>query len=261
MNRLKQRLAAGEVLTAAWTELASPDVAEIMVHHGWSTLLIDGEHGRGDLEDWLAVARAVEAVGGDVVLRVPDGHDTTLKRALDRGFRSLIVPMVNSAAQAEAIVSSCRYPGLGSRGYGAPMVRASDWGRRTEYALHEATDELLLILQCEHVDAVSDLPAIVAVPGIDMIFIGPNDLAGSIDHLERMGDAPVQDLLRRIEAVANDVGMPLGTIPGAGRDWATLRRLGYRFIVGPSDVGLLISGARASAAERDAGTGRPSDGY
>lgn len=140
MNRLKQRIAAGEQVTAAWIELGNPDIAEIMVRHGWSTLVIDGEHGVGDLDDWVAVARAAESAGADVVLRAPDGSDTTLKRVLDRGFRSLIVPMVNTAEQARGIIASCRYPGAGRRGYAAPIVRASDWGARPGYARKEAKD-------------------------------------------------------------------------------------------------------------------------
>lgn len=251
MNRLKQRIDAGEQVSAAWLELANPDIAEVMVGHGWGTLVIDGEHGVGDLEDWVAVARAAEAAGADVVLRVPDGSDTMLKRVLDRGFRSLIVPMVNTPEQARAIVDSCRYPGLGKRGYAAPIVRASGWGARPGYALDEAAAELLLMLQCEHIDAVENLAQIAAIPGVDVIFIGPNDLAGSIDHIERLLESAPQDLLRRIEAGAAAAGKPLATITGAGRDWSDLRALGYRFIVGPSDVSLLITAARAAAAERD----------
>lgn len=251
MNKLKQRLAAGEQVAAAWVELGNPDIAEIMVRHGWDTLVIDGEHGVGDLDDWVAVARAAEAAGGDVVLRVPDGSETMLKRVLDRGFRSLIVPMVNTPEQAQAIVAACRYPGAGRRGYAAPIVRASHWGSRTNYALAEANDEILLMLQCEHVEAVENLPRIAAIDGVDLIFIGPNDLAGSIDHLERMSEPAPQDLLRRIEAGAAAAGKPLATILGAGRSWRELRDLGYRFMVGPNDISLLISAARAAAAERD----------
>ena len=102
MNPLKARLAAGETIKAAWVELGSPDVAEIMVRHGWDVIVIDGEHGIGDIETWVSTARAIEAAGGQVILRVPDGSDTMLKRVLDRGFRSIIVPMVNSAADAAA---------------------------------------------------------------------------------------------------------------------------------------------------------------
>ncbi len=253
MNPLKSRLAAGEFVTAAWAELGNPDAAEILVRHGWSVIVIDGEHGTGGLEDWVATARAVEAAGGEAVLRVPDGSDTMLKRVLDRGFRSLIVPMVNTAEQAGAIAASCRYPPLGRRGYAAPIVRASGFGARPAYARDEAHDDLLLMVQCEHADAVDNFAAIAAVPGIDMIFVGPNDLAGSVGKLERLTDAEPQALLARIEAAAAASGTPLGTIVGAGRGWNDLKRLGYRLAVGPNDISLLIAGAAAAARDRDEG--------
>lgn len=257
MNQLKQRILAGEQVAAAWVELGNPDIAEIMARHGWDVLVIDGEHGVGDLEDWVAVARAAEAAGAEVVLRVPDGSDTMLKRVLDRGFRSLIVPMVNSEAQARDIVASCRYPGGGRRGYAAPIIRASHWGARPRYAREEASDEILLMLQCEHVEAVENLPAIAAVDGVDLIFIGPNDLSGSVDHLERMLETRPQELLRRIETEAARAGKPLGTIIGAGRTWKDLRALGYRFVIGPNDISILIAGANMAAAERDEAAAGP----
>ena len=251
MNRLKSRIAAGDMVAAAWVELGNPDVAEIMVRHGWETIVIDGEHGIGDVERWVAVARAVEAAGGDVVLRLPDGADTTIKRAIDRGFTSFIVPMVNTADQARDIVASFLYPPHGRRGYAAPILRASSWGVRTAYARDEAHDDVLIMLQCEHVDSVANLPEIAAVDGIGAIFIGPNDLAASAGHLEDMLHENVQMLLARIEKVATDCGIPLATIIGAGRDWGDLRDLGYRFVIGPNDVSLLIEGARHSGAHRD----------
>jgi 2-keto-3-deoxy-L-rhamnonate aldolase RhmA len=255
MNPLKARLAAGEFVTAAWAELGSPDAAEILVRHGWKVIVIDGEHGIGGLEDWVAVARAVEAAGGELVLRVPDGADTTLKRALDRGFRSLIVPMVNTAEQAGAIAASCRYPGLGRRGYAAPIVRGSGFGTRPDYALGGAAEDLLLMVQCEHVEAVENFAAIAQVPGIDLIFVGPNDLSGSVDRLERMLEPEPQALLARIDAQARASGTRLGTITGAGRGWADLRRLGYGLVVGPNDISLLTAAARNAIAERDAELG------
>ncbi len=262
MNPLKMRMAKGGMVTAAWAELGNADVAEIMVRHGWPTIVIDGEHGIGDLETWVGMARAIESAGGEVVLRLPDGADTTIKRALDRGFRNFIVPMVNSAAQAQTIVDSFRYPSRGKRGYAAPVIRASDWGVRTGYARDEAHEDVVIMLQCEHVDAVANLAEIVAVSGIDAIFIGPNDLAASAGHLECMDHAEVQELLKRIEGVAVEAEMPLATIVGAGRDWADLERLGYRFVVGVNDVSMLIDSARRLAAERDGmKLSTPTQGY
>lgn len=252
MNPLKKRLQDGDVLKAAWVELASPDVAEIMVRHGWDVIVIDGEHGIGDIEAWVATARAVEAAGGEVILRVPEGSDAMLKRVLDRGFRSIIVPMVNSAAEAKSIAAACRYPGLGRRGYAAPIVRASRYGTVPGYALTEAADELLLIVQCEHADAVGDIEAVAQVEGVDMVFIGPNDLVGSMGMLEQLEAKPLQDAFAKVEGAANAAARWLGTITGPGRGWSELEGLGYRLIVGPNDISLLIAGAKAAAEARNA---------
>ena len=249
-NKVKARLAAGETVTAAWLELGSPEVAEILVRTGWDVVVIDCEHGVAGLEDGLNLIRAVEAAGGDAVLRVPDPQESTLKRALDRGARSILVPMVNSAAMARDIAACCLYPPSGRRGYAAPVVRASGYGAWNGYAL-QAHEELLLMVQIEHADAVAHVADIVDVPGIDMVFVGPNDLAASLGLLERLGDPAVLREIEKVEEAATARKLPLGTIEGSGRDWRVLQQAGYRFIVGPNDVSLLASASRASAAARD----------
>ncbi|MFO1138606.1 MAG: aldolase/citrate lyase family protein [Paracoccus sp. (in: a-proteobacteria)] len=247
MNPLKARLAAGETIRAAWAGLGSPDVAEIMVRHGWPVVVIDGEHGIGDIENWVAMARAVEAAGGEAILRVPEGSDALLKRVLDRGFRSIIVPMVNSAQEAARIAAACRYPPLGRRGYAAPVVRGSGFGSVPGYALHAAAEELLLIVQCEHADAVAGIEALAAVDGVDMVFIGPNDLAGSMGLLEQLEAPALHAAFQRVEQAVAASGKMLGTITGPGRSWGQLAAGGYRLIVGPTDAQFVIAGARASA--------------
>lgn len=250
MNPIKNRVLAGDIVTAAWAELGSPDSAEAMARNGWPVIVIDCEHGIGDLERAVHIARAVESAGGEAVLRVPDGSETTLKRALDRGFRSIIVPQVNTAEYARAIVDCCLYPPLGRRGYAAPIVRASGYGARADYAAH-AHEELLLMVQIEHHEAVDNLAEIAAVPGIDVLFVGPNDLAASVGRMERMLDPEPQALLKRIEDGAAAAGKPLATIVGAGRDFADLARLGYRFVIGPNDVSFVVGGAVQAAEQRD----------
>jgi 4-hydroxy-2-oxoheptanedioate aldolase len=261
-NRLKARLAAGETVCAMWVEWGAPDIAEAMVHGGWDVIVIDCEHGSAGLEAGLSMIPRVEAAGGEAVIRVPDLHEATFKRALDRGARSIMAPMVNTPEDAARVAGFCRYPPLGRRGYAAPIVRASRWGARPDYRAG-AHDELLLMAQIEHVDAARDFAAIATTPGIDMAFVGPNDLAGSIGMLERLETPEVGALLADIEAKARAAGTWLGTITGAtlgydggpGRDWADLKRLGYRFIVGPNDVSLLMNAARAEAARRDSALG------
>ncbi|SEB61802.1 HpcH/HpaI aldolase family protein [Nitratireductor aquibiodomus] len=247
-NLLKQRLMAGETIAATWINTGSPEACDIVVNAGWDVVVIDCEHGAAPLEDGLSLIRVVQAAGGQAVLRVPDSSDTTLKRALDRGAQSIIVPMVNSVAQAKAIARSCLYPPRGARGYAAPIVRGSLYGRKADYA-QKAHEDLLVMVQCEHVDAVAHLKDIAAVDGIDMAFVGPNDLSGSIGLLEQLEHPELKKLKQQIEQTAREANLRLGTITGGGRSYAELREAGYRFIVGPSDVGLLFSAARQAHQE------------
>ena len=249
-NRLKARLAAGETVGAVWLQFGSPEAAEAVVLAGWDAVVIDCEHGAAGLEAGLALLRAVEAAGADAVVRVPDAQEATLKRALDRGARSLMVPMVNSAEIAAQTAAFCRYPPLGRRGYAASIVRASGWGTNPDYAA-QAADELLLMVQIEHADAVRDFDAIMATPGVDLGFVGPYDLSGSLGVMAQRESPPMRAALADIEAKAAARGAMIGTITGGGRDWAALKALGYRFVVGPADCGLLVEAARAAARSRD----------
>ena len=249
-NRLKARLAAGETVCGAWLEFGSPHIAEAMVRHGWDVIVVDCEHGCAGVDAAGELIRAVEAAGGEAILRVPSGDDATLKRALDGGARSIMVPMVNDAATALQVASACRYPPLGRRGYAAPIVRASGFGAIADYRAN-AHEDLFLMAQIEHVSAVADFDAIMATPGVDMGFVGPNDLAGSIGLLERLDHPDVVAELGRIEAAARASGAMLGTITGQGRGWKALEALGYRLIIGPNDISLLTGALRAAAGERD----------
>lgn len=249
-NRLKARLTAGETVCGAWLEFGSPEVAEAMVRAGWDVIVVDCEHGCAGVEAAAGLIRAVEGAGGEAILRVPSGDDATLKRALDRGARSIMVPMVNDAATARQVATACLYPPLGRRGYAAPIVRASGFGAVADYRAN-AHEDLFLMAQIEHVSAVEDFEAIMATPGVDMGFVGPNDLAGSIGLLERLDHPDVLAQLGRIEAAARAGGKLLGTITGQGRGWKALETLGYRLIVGPNDISMLTAAARAAAAERD----------
>jgi len=248
-NRLKARLKAGETVTAAWLDLGSADVAELLVHAGWDVVVVDCEHGTASLEEGFNLIRAVEAAGGEAVLRVPDATEATLKRALDRGARSIMVPMVQSADMAREIAQCCLYPPRGRRGYAAPIVRATGFGARTNYARDIAHDEVLLMVQIEHADAVDEVPQIAAIPGIDMIFVGPNDLAASMGHLEDMDRDDVRAVIRRAEDHAKAGGLMMGTVLWSGQDYSTLREAGYGLIVGPNDVAMLAQAARDARAD------------
>lgn len=253
-NRLKSWLADGACVPGLWAELGAPDAAEASVCAGWPVVVVDNEHGVADLGQAVHLLRAVEAAGGEVVLRVPANDETYLKLALDRGFRSIMAPMINSRAEAEALVAACRYPPAGRRGYAAPIARASRYGTRADYA-RAAADELLLLAQIETPEAVAAAADIAAVDGIDMLFVGPNDLAGFMGYPEQMDHPEVAAMLDGLEAASRRAGVAMGTVPRTGVDAAGLKARGYRLIIGPSDIGLLLQAAKAEAAAHRAITG------
>ncbi|MDD7972702.1 HpcH/HpaI aldolase family protein [Roseinatronobacter alkalisoli] len=243
-NTLRTRLETGETVAAAWLDLGSAEVAEVLVHTGWDVVVVDCEHGPTAVEQAIPLIRAIEAAGGVAVLRVPDGSDTVLKRVLDKGVHSLMVPMVQTAEVARAVAESCLYPPRGRRGYAAPILRASGYGAIPDYARERAHDELLLMVQIEHVDAIEAIPEIAAIEGVSMIFIGPNDLAASMGHLENMAHPEVRAAIARAEDLARAAGLMLGTVLWADHDYRSLRAAGYTFIAGACDVALLARAAR-----------------
>ena len=248
VNRLKERLAKGEPIAGLWLQSGSATLAEIAVLAGFEAVLIDNEHGPASLETTLELMRAVEAVGGMPIVRVPWNDPVYLKRILDLGAASLMIPMVESAEEARAAVEACRYPPRGRRGYAAPIARAAAYGLDADYLRH-AHDDLLLMLQIETAAAVSAVPAIAAVDGVDLLFIGPNDLAGSIDRLEALDAPDAAALIAEAERAIHAAGTWMGTIPRPGAAASDLYAVGHRLVLGPSDLALF----RAAAVEARGG--------
>ena len=257
-NRLKQRLNAGEALFGAWIETGSATVAEILSHLGFDFLILDLEHGQGDLKDAVEVLRAVRGADVPCIVRVPWNDPVILKRILDAGFDSIMIPSVESPEEAEAAVRACRYPPEGRRGYAAPLVRASTYGMTTDYAAR-ANEELLLIIQIESADAVGRAAAICAVDGVDVPFLGVNDMAGSIDRLERLETPEVRALVAKAEKAMRVSGKPMGTVPSAGATWQELVASGYRLVPVASDVGLLRDAAIGIVDEQRKYRGRTTE--
>jgi 4-hydroxy-2-oxoheptanedioate aldolase len=237
-NPLKARLAAGESVYGAWVGSGSAVNAEVLGHLGFDFLVIDQEHGMGTLSDATAALRAAELAGTPCIVRAPWNDPIWLKRALDSGIASLMIPSVETAAEAAAAVRACRYPPQGARGYAAGVVRASSYGVVPDY-MAQANDTLLLVLQIESAAAVANAAEICAVEGVDVVFIGCNDLAGSIGRLEQLAHPDVRALIAQAEDAVLASGKPLGTVPSAGASWQALFERGYRMVVGPHDIAML----------------------
>lgn len=246
-NELKRRLAAGDRLYGAWLSLASPALAELLGCAGYDFLVVDNEHGAASLTQTADLLRAAAAAACPVVVRVPWNDQVYLKRVLDLGAQSIMVPLVETAEEAAAAVTACRYPPDGRRGYAAPAMRCSRYGFETDY-FARANAELLLIAQIESAAAAARAEAIAAVDGVDMVLIGVNDLAGSIGLLERLDRPEVAALVAQVEAGVRRAGKPLGSVPSAAAATVELFARGYQLVAGAGDVPLLRDAARTDLA-------------
>jgi 4-hydroxy-2-oxoheptanedioate aldolase len=247
-NALKSRLESGENVYGAWVGSGAPGNAELLGYIGFDFLVLDQEHGAGELSDAVDALRAVEPSGTPCVVRAPWNDPIWLKRILDAGADSVMIPAVDTAAAARAAVASCRYPPQGTRGYAAGVVRGSTFGLEPSYVA-KANGNLLIVLQIESAVAVENAAEICAVEGVDVVFIGVNDLAGSIGRLEQLDHPDVRNLVRRAEEIIIASGKPMGTVPSAGASWQELFARGYRMVVGPHDVILLREAALAALRE------------
>jgi 4-hydroxy-2-oxoheptanedioate aldolase len=243
-NVLKQRLAEGRSVFGCWVETGSTTVVEILGHAGFDFVVIDLEHGQGDIATATEMIRAAQLTGMTAVIRVPSNDPIFLKRILEVGADSLMIPQIETAAEAQAAVRACRYPPQGARGYAAPVVRASSYGKVKDY-IHRANDNLLLILQIESAAAVKHAAEIAAVDGVDVAFIGVNDLGGSIGRLEQLDHPDVRKLVGEAEAAIKKTGCWMGTVPSAGATPKELLAAGYRMVTLAVDVSLLRDAALA----------------
>jgi 4-hydroxy-2-oxoheptanedioate aldolase len=251
-NVLKRRLGAGDRLYGVWLSSASGNVAELLAWAGYDFAIIDHEHGQGSLGDAVHMMRACAMAGCPVIVRVPWNDQVYLKRILDAGAQSIMVPMVETAEEAAAAVAACRYPPAGRRGYAAPAMRCSRWGFVTDY-LSRANDELLLITQIESDRAADAAQAIGAVDGVDMVFIGVNDMGGSIGRLERLDEPDVRTVVAKAEAGIRRSGKLMGTVPSSGAGTLDLFAGGYNLVAGAGDMVMLREAAKADLATVRAG--------
>jgi 4-hydroxy-2-oxoheptanedioate aldolase len=178
-NHVRRRLAAGEPSVGTWLSLPSPEAAEYVSRLGFDWLVVDAEHNPVDIRTLAQMFAAMANSASAPMVRIPWNTPENFKRVLDAGAWGVVVPMVNSREEAERAVQACRYHPLGSRSVGGGR-HALSWGTDAPSYYANANDEVLLVLQIEHIDGVNNADEILSVPGVDACFIGPNDLAASM---------------------------------------------------------------------------------
>lgn len=249
IDTLKQRLLAGHKQLGIVLMLPSPDVAEILSLTGIEVAMIDHEHGAGGLQDFIAQDRAIRGSALRAMVRVPHGELTYAQRLLDNGCRALVFPGVDTAEQARAVVQACFYPPRGLRGAGSGL-RGADHGLDTGYYAPEAEDGTLIVAQIESATAVANIDAICAVPGIDMLLIGPRDLSATIGKLGRLDDPQVQSLVAQAAARIKAAGKLLACTLLPGRTPAQMFDEGFDLVLAGNEVNFLIQGAKGLMASR-----------
>lgn len=229
-----------------WVMSASPIVAEAIGCAGFDWGVVDMEHAPLDL---MTVAQLLQAIGNTSmlpVLRVPWNDTVLIKRVLDAGAQTLLVPFVQNADEARAAVAATRYPPAGVRGM-AGMSRATRFGTTAGY-FSKANEGIGVILQLESPEAVRHLEEIAAVDGVDALFLGPADLSGAMGHVGQLTHpdvmAAMADAARRCAAV----GKPVGTVGGTPEVVAQYRAIGFTFVAVASDLGLMMRAAQGALA-------------
>ncbi|MFC1579929.1 HpcH/HpaI aldolase/citrate lyase family protein [Thermodesulfobacteriota bacterium] len=242
-NNVKRKMLAGKKTIGAWLQIASPYTAEIMSRAGFDWLIIDMEHAPGDIQTLVAQIMAMKGSETVPLVRAPWNDFVTIKRILDAGAYGVLIPYVNTRAEAEAAVSACKYPPQGIRGV-AGSPRAAGYGQNAMDYLKRANEEILITTAVETPEAVANLDAILEVDGLDGIFIGPMDLATSMGHFATPGHPDVQEAITLIEDKVLGAKKILGTIANTWEDARRLYDKGYQWIMVMAD-GVSLAGLAA----------------
>jgi len=231
IDGFRERLRGGEVLMGTMLNLPSAAIAEVLAAAGFDWLFIDGEHGPIGPAELVSVLQAVDR---DLacIMRVPELNRGAIKHALDMGSAGIIVPQVETGAEAAEAVRLARYAPQGERGMG--LARAHRYGFGFSDYVARANDEIAVVIQAEHARAVENIEAIVAVEGLDAVFLGPCDI-----HHPRVAEA-----IDRITEVCQAAGMPLGYFGLDARAVAPFIARGYSLICASVDCVLLGQGAK-----------------
>lgn len=247
VNAFKARLKAGEALHGLWMSSASPIAAEALGLLGFDWLLFDTEHTPVDAAGLQPLLQAASAGPSALAARPAWNDKVLIKRFLDMGAQTLLIPFVETPEEAAAAVAACRYPPKGQRGV-AGLTRAGRFGLAPDY-LAQANDQICVLVQLETGGALARLEEIAAVEGVDGVFIGPSDLAASMGHIGNPAhpdvQAALQDAVRRLQAV----GVPAGILASGAETAKRYLDWGYAFVAGAVDMALMINAARGLRAD------------
>lgn len=240
-NTFKRALAEGRQQIGLWSSLSSNYTVEVIAGAGYDWILLDMEHSPNDLESLLSQLQAAAPYPAHPVVRVPWNDTVTIKRVLDVGAQSILIPYVSTIAEAKAAVAATRYPPVGVRGV-AGTTRASRFGRVQGYA-KKAHEEICVLVQVETRQALDNLEGICEVEGVDGVFIGPADLHASLGHTGETSNPAVVPLMEEAMRRVRKAGRAPGYLSPVEADAKRMLSAGALFVAVGADIGLLARGA------------------
>jgi 4-hydroxy-2-oxoheptanedioate aldolase len=255
-NPVKRLLKSGKPAVGTWLSLGSITAARFLARSGFDWLTVDVEHSLVNVETTTHMLGAVADAGCVPLVRVPSNRHDHIKRVLDNGGFGVVVPMVNTRQEALDAVGACLYPPHGTRSVGG-SVHALNFGAAPPDYYAKANDEILIVLQCEHIDAVRNFDSVYGVPGVDAVFVGPNDLAASMRGAD--GRPPSADAFKQaladILAGAKRLGVPAGIHTFSIDEAKSRIAEGWQFVAVNSELKFMMDGAKQVADALGLGKG------
>jgi 4-hydroxy-2-oxoheptanedioate aldolase len=245
-NPAKAKLAAGACIGAFMVATPSVALVQVLARSGVDVLILDMEHGAIDLATLHAMIAATQGTAAAPIVRVPANEAWLVKPVLDAGAMGINFPMITNAEQARRAAASVRYPPAGMRGY-APAFAAVRWGVSTPEYWRIADREILNIITIESPEAIAELDAILAVPGIDVVAIASFDLSLSLGRPGQFDDPSVRGLVQQAEARITRAGVPMAGVALSATAAAAKRAAGYRMLLKGFDVQMIEAAARIAA--------------
>lgn len=244
-NQLVENIKNGKVSYGVALEMPSADVAEVLACSDYDWLFIDGEHGAYTITSIVEIARTILPYGMTPVVRTPEKSDGMIKQLMDSGIHNIIFPKVETAEEANNILTWASYPGRGTRGMGAPAVRAGLYGKIENYQ-ERIDDESLLMIQIESKKGIENMKEICQVDGMKTIFLGPIDMAVDMGHGLNIFHPEVVEAMHYCIKTAQEYGLSVGTIAVTPEQAKEFIDLGVSYIAIGGDTGFLMQAADAA---------------
>lgn len=242
MKNLKEKIKSGAVVHGCWINLASTVSTEIVGNAGFDWLLLDLEHGAGDVAIMYQQLQVLSGSPSTPIVRTDDLSRPKVQRILDAGATGIMFPQIQSSAQAEEAISMMYYPPRGTRGM-AKMVRATQFGRAAAEYISGVENNLVGIIQIETVEALQNIDRIAATEGVDVLFVGPNDLSLSLGIFGQLNHPHYQEAINNVAKAGKKYNKAIGVLLQDVNEYEMYYELGYRFLACGADGAFVRKGA------------------